>query len=524
MSLHSAYNPKREADRYVDAQRFPCRPLFIVVTEPGESYLASAFRAKYPDACLVAIRYTTDDFITSDAFWDRVWRPGNGRTLYSFLFDLIGDEYLPLAAFVRWKPSDDAWPDAANSAWGEIARLYAVQKAVMHTRSVFGRRWLANTFRNALFAEQAVDMTAPERPVFLALAGPSLEAQFPFDADDFFMCAVSSALSCLAARGYEPDLCFATDGGNWARALFDAIRPDVPVAFPLEAAIPARVLGENPSVLLDYGSALERDILSIMGTPGKKAERNGTVAGTAAMFFIEHTNATIYAAGLDLCGSTSYSHARPHPSLDRLEASSGRFDALCGELYARGSNSPSLDAYASWFSSRDDAFKSRFFRLGPVRRIIDGIGTVNLRDVGQNETRCVGRGTVVRGTIGRGGVDSGDAAITLQRMSDRHDRVDALRSYLLRFRDIADRCLGTENPEEKAALFGRELDVSANGEMLRMVSYTGYVNCLKATRDADERNAVRGLADAIDRLCADVRAVADELARKTGTTGKAGTL
>lgn len=499
MSLHSAYNPVREAERYVDAQHFPCKPLCIVVTEPGESYLAPAFRARYPDACLVAVRYTESRFAESDGLWDRVWRPGTSGTCHSFLFGLISDEYLPLAAFVRWKPADDQWPREAQSVWAEIARLYSTQKAVMHTRSHFGRRWLANMLGNAISVETVIAMEPPEQPVFLALAGPSLELQFPFNASDFFVCSASSALSCLVSRGYVPDLCVSTDGGNWARSLFDAVTPGIPVAFPLEAAIPSGVLEANPCVMLDYGSALERDILSIAGISGKKAERNGTIAGTAAMYFIEHANVPIYAAGLDLCESGAYSHARPHPSIDRLDAATGRMNTLCGELYARGAHATSLDTYASWFSARDDAFKSRFFRLGPVSRTIDGIGTVSLGDVATTEGSAAPR----RGRRDR-----------RQGIRGSRDRADALREYMGRFRAVADRCLRTGNPADKAVLFGSELDVSSNGELLRMISYTGYVNCLKASRAHDTQTAERELAVAIDRLCEDARSCSDSLIGK----------
>lgn len=499
MSLHSAYNPVREAERYVEAQGFPFKPLYIIVTEPGESYLASAFRARYPDACLVAIRYTESRFTEFDGLWDSVWRPGTSRSCHSFLFGLIGDEYLPLAAFVRWKPSDGLWPREAQSVWAEIARLYSTQKAVMHTRSHFGRRWLANMFRNAISIETVIDMEPPEQPVFLALAGPSLESQFPFNPSDFFVCAASSALSCLVSRGYVPDLCVSTDGGNWARSLFDAVAPGIPVAFPLEAAIPSGVLEENPCVMLDYGGALECDILSIAGISGKKAERNGTIAGTAAMYFIEHANVPIYAAGLDLCDSGAYSHARPHPSIDRLDAATGRMNTLCGELYARGAHASSLDTYASWFSSRDDAFKSRFFRLAPVRRPIDGIGTVDLRDVAHAERSAAPRR--VRGE-------------RQQRIRETRGRADGLREYAERFRAVAERCRRTANPADKAVIFGSELDVSSNGELLRMVSYTGYVNCLKASRALDPRTAERGLAVAIDRLCEDALTCSESLIGK----------
>lgn len=513
MSLHSARNPAREAERFADAQRFPQAPLYIVVTEPGESYLAAAFRSRYPDACLVALRYTASDFLDSDGLWDRVWRPGDAKSCFSFLFGLIGDEYLPLSAFVGWKPSDARWPDSARSVWEGIHRLFDVQMAIMHTRSHFGRRWLGNMLRNAACAERVIDLTLPDKPVFLALAGPSLERQFPFDRSGFFVCSASSALSCLLARGVEPDMCLSTDGGYWALPLFAGIPARVPVAFPLEAAIPRRVLESNECVVLDYGSALESDILSITGIRAPRAERNGSVAGTAASFFVDHSKSGVYAAGLDLVAASPFSHARPHPSLDRVDSATGRMAPLCSRLYELEAPSPSLDAYAAWFASRDDAFKSRFFRLEPAVRRVAGIRTVNLGDVASG---CVPSGR--REAIRR-----------RQQIAGTDGRLEAICAYVDRFRERADRCLEMTDINRKAEFFARELDVRSGRDMLQMISYTGYVNCLKASRrivqaSADAANAVAGsgsdpgseLGETIDRLCGDARSFSETILAKAG--------
>ena len=60
--LHSRYNPQAEAERYAAAAvQLKC-PEFIVVTEPGEGFLADALKKKYPNALLCAVRYQ-DEFL-----------------------------------------------------------------------------------------------------------------------------------------------------------------------------------------------------------------------------------------------------------------------------------------------------------------------------------------------------------------------------------------------------------------------------------------------------------------------------
>ena len=66
MSLHSAYNPFKEAERYLDSHNFTYAPLYIVVTEPGESYLAQTIKTRFPETKIIAIRYTTNLFRDSD--------------------------------------------------------------------------------------------------------------------------------------------------------------------------------------------------------------------------------------------------------------------------------------------------------------------------------------------------------------------------------------------------------------------------------------------------------------------------
>ena len=74
--LHSKYNPYKEAQLFADTiEGFPS---IIVITEPGESYLAPVLKAAFPCTKRIAVRYTDDLFTDSDQLWDAVWRPKSG--------------------------------------------------------------------------------------------------------------------------------------------------------------------------------------------------------------------------------------------------------------------------------------------------------------------------------------------------------------------------------------------------------------------------------------------------------------
>jgi len=373
-SLHSKYNPEREAVRFLDAQAITATPKYILVTEPGESYLAGALRARFPNSKLIAIRYQSVFFQSSDPLWDYVWRPDGLISFASFLFDLIPDEDIGLTLFLNWNPADAKWPEAASQIRAEIRSFLETQKSVMATRAYFGKRWFTNMIGNVVYAQSAYSPGHTDRPILLAAAGPSLERLQPFDREQFYVISVSAALSCLLSRGITPELCISTDGGHWALEHLRRIPSDVPLAFPIEAAIPREVLERNPLVSLSYGSALEGDLCALVGLRCESAERNGTISGTAAIYALNHTSSAVYVGGLDLCGSASFSHARPHAADQRLMDE--RLDPACSQLFRSNRETRSLDTYAAWFASNSGRFSGRLFRLEPAVRPIAGIASV----------------------------------------------------------------------------------------------------------------------------------------------------
>ena len=463
--LHSRYNPRKEAARYIEAQSFSCNPLFIVVTEPGESYLAQELRARYPEASLLAICYDKALFSESDGLWDGVWRPGTGFEVSSWLFSMIPDECLPLTVFLPWKPSDSAWPSLSAYVWNSIASVIRLQTSVMYTRSAFGKRWLTNCVRNAILARNLTVGEYTDKPALLVASGPSLESLFPFNRESFYVCAVSSGITCLAAHGVTPDLCISTDGGFWALNHFRNLSDDLTVAFPCEAAIPSRVLERNPVQFLDYGSAIERKLLSIAGVKADAASRNGTVSGTAALYLLEHSSGNVYAAGLDLCPSQSFSHARPNANTSAVDAATSRMRPLCLALHESSRDTASLDMYAAWFSSRGDAFKRRFFRIGNAGQPLEGIESLSMRDIGAHAAQAVQVASDTNSTKVPG---------NLGNAQSREERKEAISVWLSG--------VGESFVQAEGDLPNDALSV----ELLQMVSYTGFIKYLKRRQNPSD--------------------------------------
>lgn len=479
--LHSRYDPVKEAGRYLDSLAFPRVPLAIFVTEPGESYLASILRIRFPETMIVALRYSADSFVSTDSLWDAVWRPGTKSGIRSFLLSIVTDDTLPLISFIPWTPADREWPEMATYVWKEIAAVISLQQSVMFTRSHFGERWLMNMIVNALGAQRAIDAPRTDLPVFLAAAGPTLERHFPIERERFYVCAVSSAVTCLSAHGCLPDLCVSTDGGHWARNLFRDLDPSVPLAVPLEASVPRYALERNPLVILDYGSALEREILSSMGITGERAARNGTVAGTSAEYLLRHSSSRVYAAGLDLEVGVGFSHARPHPSDVAVESLTNRFEPLSSRIYDGNGQRGALDAYASWFTSRDEEFRRRFYRLAPEGRNLPGIETVQRSDVP----------FVARKERSSSRIDA--------PLLDTPTRARNLRNILVTTRETLETTRCMKGFDAKRDSFHRILsDTPFVTEIIQMISYTGYINLARKLRTQNNDGSA---TQSIDELC-----------------------
>jgi len=495
VAIHSRYDPAREAERFVAALDAPPEPRFVVVTEPGDSWLAAPLRTRFPRASLIALRYTPDVFRDSDCRWDFVWRPGESSPA-AFLLRHVQDDDIPLTVFAAWKPSDRAWPGEARAVWEGIAESVRVAGSVMRTRTGFGPRWLANLFSGPALADRPSSLDPFSYPVILAAAGPSLERWLPLDGSRFFTIAVSAAVGAIAAAGESPDLCVATDGGFWARAHLDRAPGGMPIAIPPEAALPRRAAAENPIVFLSYGSPLERELFERCGIRPLPARRNGTVAGTACELAFSLSPAHVYACGLDLAPSSSYSHARPNAFDASTDAATDRLQPLATELARQNAESGALSVYADWFASRDAGFKSRLFRLGPVAREIPGVDVIDRLPDSHATIAPAAKRSLVR------------AQPCPPRAARARAAADLARS-LARELDVAD----SRAPSDR--LVEALLSKTSLSDLAQLASYGDYIALVRKTGGGDgpEVSAI------VSSIASRVGAAVDRVARRLDRDG-----
>ena len=465
--LHSKYNPHKEAEQFASA--IEGNPSIIVITEPGESYLASVLKAKFPSTKCIAVRYSKTAFADSDILWDAVWRPGSG-SLPFFLLSHIPDEKLAGTRFISWKAADKAFPDAADIVWKNIRNTIDMLTSVMHTRSFFGNKWLKNTINNFIGLEQPAALQFGTQDFILAGAGPSLEQLTAAQAAPYSILAVSSACAALTARDIPIDLCISTDAGYWALPHFDRLPASIPIAFPLEAAIPASILKTHPCVPLSYNSPLESALFTAANLQPLTARENGTVTGTACELLLRHSGRNIILAGVDLAAAKGFSHAQPHASIARLFAETNRVHPLADALAVQNFAAQSLETYRQWFLQLPPESARRLARVGTGGAPLPNIKPVDLR-------------AGVRGKA-RISVTSYPAPSAQERTRIVHSLLNTLRTGIP--------ALIAAEPAQLA-----EDTATLEKQICALCSYTAYCNVIKNPAD---NKAHTNLSEQVSRI------------------------
>ena len=486
--LHSKYNPHKEAEQF--AASIEGSPSIIVITEPGESYLAPVLRAKFPCAKRIAVRYSESFFSDSDNLWDAVWRPGIG-SLPFFLLSHIPDEKLAGTRFISWKAADKAFPDEADTIWKNIRYAIEIMTSLMHTRSFFGNKWLKNTINNFIELEHPATLQFGTQDFILAGAGPSLERLTAAQAESYSVFAVSSACAALTARHIPINLCIGTDAGYWALPHFDRLPADVPIAFPLEAAVPVSILKKHPCVPLSYNSPLESALFTAANLQPLAARENGTVTGTACDLLLRHTGRNIILAGVDLAAAKGFTHARPHASIARLFAAADKFHPLADALAVQNFAAQSLETYRQWFLQLPPESARRLFRAGTGGAPLPNIKPVDLTADAAKNAQSARRqvDTAVRMHSAQSGhehalAEQQNSTRNMTRLSaapypapSRQTRTELVRSLLNTLRTEIPALVATE-PAHLA-----EDATTLEKQICALCSYTAYCNMIKNPTD-----------------------------------------
>ena len=363
--LHSSYAPLKEAERFVQSQKPPFEPEYIVITEPALSYCVPYLRKKFSNAKIGAIRYCTE-FSNQDSDFDFVFTSNNVINLKNTLLNYFTEENLFSVFFISWPASEKAFSEENKIAWNQIKEALYTAKTLLITRQFFEKKWLINTANFVKYANNFYALKKSNSPVFVAASGPSLKDILPLlktIQSKFIIIALSSAISVLLHNGITPDFCINTDGGYWAgEHLKKLLDTSLPLALSCEAYCKKSILQNSKIIPLNYSDGMSLELCKNTNIPFIKASRNGTVSGTALELALNLTDSKVYFTGLDLCSQNGFQHTQPNELEINTSITDNKLSSKEKRLARASFKNESLEIYEEWFK-KQELSEGKVFRI-----------------------------------------------------------------------------------------------------------------------------------------------------------------
>lgn len=407
--FHSSYNPEKESETFIANLNFDFKPKCIIAIEPGLSYCEKYLRKRFPGAKLIAVRLC-GDFFKWDCLWDKVFYYDGAENFCETLYTFLGEELLFSSQFFSWGANKKIFPESEKSLWNDILDAVKKSRDVLFTRSFFSQRWLFNTVSFLLKTKKTAVLNAKtEKDILICASGPSLRSSLKFIKkfeQNFFIIALSSAVSVLRKNGIKPDLTLSTDGGFWAK--YHLKKTESPLALSMEGTAFAYTFNSNQILPLVFENSAGEYIAKKLKLPFCYAQRNGTVSGTAAKFALNLTEKNVYFAGLDLAFGQGFQHTQPNELENLSAAADFRLNTKETRITKSRFNSEStLRLYRDWFTAQNENFSSRVFRisdryefsktLSPIRDIFwDDLKFSEKEKIQRNENIFSGREFVLQ--------------------------------------------------------------------------------------------------------------------------------
>ncbi|GHU81649.1 hypothetical protein FACS189468_4670 [Spirochaetia bacterium] len=401
-TLHSRYDPRGEAEKYIGSLSLSPGIRFFILIEPCLGYIIPVLQKQFPHARLIVL-HISDFFIApefpgegisrppafqaplvSEAPPPAVWSPESAQTLEEFLEQEIPDiegRYLKL---IEWRPAMISYGDAYLALLSRVAAFIKRVDANKRTLRGFGRRWLRNGLKNIQLFTNPVRIRAGSVPLVITASGPSLEDTLPLlrewkKKSPLFIMGVSSAVPALYEADLAPDLVVSTDGGGWAlvhlREAYRKIRRNCPgshgkqpftLAAGLIAAIPSQYR-DLPVLPISDGSLWQNILLTSLGISFIILPQRGTVSASAMDLAFTLTGGQVVITGLDLSHRDLRTHARPYGFDQLWEERAHRMNPVYSQVFIRENipvNPGSHGIYAAWFAGQLDRYPKRLCTLG----------------------------------------------------------------------------------------------------------------------------------------------------------------
>jgi hypothetical protein len=394
--LHSAYDPQKEARRFVRESIKQPNPSTILLLGAGLGYLYREIMWSFPSSRVLVVFYHKEvwNSFFPESPPEMSWHPGAGMTLLQFFRSRIHELEAEGLAVVEWPASARIFPEMSLQANQALHQLFREIRGTLVTTSALGRRWLRNSLGNFLGIDKVFPQACTEpsnKPTVIAASGPSLVEGIEFLASHreyIELWALPSSVLFLLSRDLIPDTVVLTDPSYYAFSHLQCAKDHrIHLTMPLSAARGSWRISARVS-LVNQETPVERILLERAGVAAPPVPAQGTVAATALLLALGRGKAPVVFAGLDFCYRDIFSHVRPNNFENWLEPESNRLNPLHHKLFALAAEqAPSrqkgnrgtlaLDTYAGWFRETGIAQVKRIYRFHPSDIELKGFKTID---------------------------------------------------------------------------------------------------------------------------------------------------
>jgi len=418
--LHSRYNPRAEAVRYIDSLNLKSSLNCFILIEPGLGYIIPVLRERFTKGKIIVLHienFEKKAEIASEPPPDEglqvieaTFPPETEPALIQqFLEAHIQEENTSNIKIIEWRPSLNLYKDAYVKLFSRVLEYIKRADAGFRTTAVFGRRWVRNFFRNLKYLNKILLYRQSDIPVIVTGSGPGLEQALPFirrARGNCMILAASSSVTALYHNGIAPDIIITTDGAPWALwHILSGIRSGetrsvslskAPYALNLCAALPSQC-ADAPKLIINDGSLWQSIVLRELSIPSVIIPQRGTVSATAVELAMTLSLGSIYTAGMDFSFNDIRTHVKPYGFDNLFNGRANRLAPLYTELFTRSAlirEGGSMDIYAAWFKNQLSSWPERIYSITDGNNIFNYKNELLLRELQEKQiktkdiTRC----------------------------------------------------------------------------------------------------------------------------------------
>ncbi|MCD6120979.1 MAG: DUF115 domain-containing protein [Spirochaetales bacterium] len=404
IQLHSNYNPKKEAEKFIRAKcpDLKCSPSAVIILGAGLGYLTEVLRKVFSGIKIITIYYSNTVFENAFLYGSKSWHNKLNVSLSSFLKSNLGELDIEGLLIIEWPPSAHAVPLISKYVNRVMHQTISELTGNFRTTLSIGKRWIKNTFYNFLYIKPdfRINFNSMNLPVLITASGPSLNSVAEVIKkyrDKYILLSLPSSLLFLKSINVEPDITIVTDPGFYSFYHFkNYFNSHIRVAMPLSAPPNLHNLPFHFTYFVQP-YFFEKDISDYAKLNLETIPSGGTVAASALELALRLTSGQIIFAGLDFCYSDIKSHVEPNSFDFYYYLNSTKIRPLYSEtfLYAletapkqiinNGEKyriSETLSAYAGYFNSLPSIAgnipRKNIFRLLPSPVELNNINNLAL--------------------------------------------------------------------------------------------------------------------------------------------------